>query len=228
MKFCNCSYCNDGVEVHHIKLHEKACALNPVNLKKICSYLKRGIVDTRLLKRASFYEWSIENRILTSITITNRFKLANWHQALIQLIVFGYLKGFIEYIYVEMLLAVISHGSMWLEPDIFRKAYNNARENDMRESGVDGNLYYNYYLLLIHILHRCNQDVKLKHESLDENKEIVDVYDATDFLLTFAPDVFYKRLELKLIGNDSIEYYLDSIEYYLNSPLKKSLSSSEV
>lgn len=218
MKFCNCSFCNDDVEVHHIKLHEKACPLNPINLEKICSYLKRGIVDTRLLKRASFYVWSIEQRILTSITITNRFKLANWQQALFQLLVFGYLKGFIEYIYVDILLSIISSGDMWLNETEFRESYNKARERDMHETGVKDNLYYNYYLLLIHILHRCNKDVELPHESLDENKEVVDVYDATDFLVSFAPDLYSKRLSLRLVGQDSIDY--------VNKFAKKPASSS--
>jgi len=206
MRFCNCSFCCDGIEVHHISLHEKACPLNPVNLKKICNYLKRGIVDTRLLKRASFYEWSIEQKILTSITITNRFKLANWQQALIQLLVFGFLQGFIEFIYVELLLAIVSNGSLWLPESEFREAYNQARERDMQETGVKDNLYYNYYLLLMHLLHRCNQDIKLEHGSLDENKEIVDVFDATDFLISFAPDIYKKRILLNLVGDDSVAF----------------------
>ena len=201
MKFSNCAYCNDGIEVHHIKLHESSCPLSPVNLKKICDYLKRGIIDHRLLKRASFYEWSIEQKILTSITITNRFKLANWHQALIQLLVFGYLKHYIEFIYVDIILSILSHGDMWLEEAEFREAYNSAREKDMIESGIKDNLYFNYYLLMIHLIHRCNKDNELVHESLDENKDIVDVYDATDFLMNFAPDVYQKRLKLNLVGD---------------------------
>lgn len=207
MKFSNCLYCSDGIEIHHVKLHELSCPLNPVNLEKICSYLKRGIIDNRLLKRATFYEWSIENKILTSITITNRFKLANWHQALFQLIIFGYLKGYIDYIYVDLILSILSHGNMWLEENEFREAYNSARDKDLIESDMKDNLYFNYYLLMIHIIHRCNTDNELIHESLDENKEIVDVYDATDFLMNFAPDVYEKRLQLKLIGADSIQYY---------------------
>lgn len=201
MKFCNCKYCKDTVENHHIKLHQKSCPLNPQNLEKICGYLKRGIVDIRLLKRASFYEWAINNGILTSITITNRFGLANWQQALYQLLIYGYLSNYIEFIYVELILNIISNGTMWLDESVYRQAYNKAKDNKILE-----HLHYNYYLLLMHILHRCNQDIKLQHGSLDENKEVVDVEDATTFLLSFAPELYKKRLELNQVGSDSIVF----------------------
>lgn len=194
------------IEIHHIKLHEKSCPLNPVNLKLICDYLKRGIVDSRLLKRASFYEWAINNSILTSITITNRFGLSNWQQALYQLLIYGYLSHNIEFIYVEILLSIISHGDMWLDSETYRQAYQNARDNEQNASGIKEHLYYNHYLLLMHILHRCNQDIRLAHGSLDENKEVVDVKDATTFLLTFAPELYQKRYELNLVGTDSIDF----------------------
>jgi hypothetical protein len=194
------------IENHHIKLHEKSCPLNPINLKQICEYLKRGIVDTRYLKRASFYEWAITNRILTSITITNRFKLASWQQALYQLLIYGYLQGFIEFVYVEMILYIISHGDMWLENSTYREVYDKTVEEEFKNSGIKEHLYFNYYLLLMHILHRTNQDIKLVHGSLDENKEVVDVYDATTFLISFAPELYAARLKLNLVGADSIGF----------------------
>jgi len=206
MKFCRCQFCKELIENHHIKLHEKSCPLNPTNLKAICAYLKRGIVDTRLLKRASFYDWAIANRILTSITITNRLKLSNWQQALYQLLIYGYLNGFIEFVYVEILLHTISHGSMWLDAEDYRHFYNSARDSDMRSSGVSEHLYFNHYLLLMHILHRCNCDIRLTHGSLDENKEIVDVKDATHFLLSFAPELFEKRCQMNEVGCDALKF----------------------
>lgn len=207
----NCKYCNDVIEIHHIKLHEKACPLHPVNLAKICEYLKRGIVDIRLFKRASFYEWAVTQKILTSITITNRFQLENWQQALYQLLIYGYLAGFIEFVYVEIILSIISYGDMWIEADEYKQAYTEARNNELDENGMTSLLYYNHFLLLMHILHRCNKDITLKHGSQDENKEVVDVHDATTFLCEFAPEILLKRLQQNLVGKDAILFAKQSM-----------------
>lgn len=205
MKYQKCEYCKDEIEVHHVKLHSSSCPLRPDNLKLICNYLKGGIIDTRLLKRASFYQWAKENDILTSITITNRFKLERWHQAMYQLLLYGYLSGFIEFIYVEILLSTITFGTMWLDDEQYRAAYDSARNNELTNKGLDSeSLYYNYFLLLVCIIHRCNKDMVLKDGSYDENKDVVDVKDATTFMLDFCPDVVKSRLARNLLGQDSI------------------------
>lgn len=204
MKHFSCPHCFDTIEIHHIKLHEKSCPLKQENLQKICDYLKRGIVDSRILKRASFYDWAIKNGILTSITITGRFGLENWQQALYQLLVYGYLKGCIDFICVEIILSIVTYGSMWLEEDEYKLEYNKERDAELEITGISEHLYYNYYLLMIHIIHRANKDVLLEDGSLDENKEVVDVNDATTFLYDFAPDLLLNRLKLNLLGDDSI------------------------
>ena len=205
MKFNNCKYCKDLIEIHHIRLHESACPLNPINLEKICGYLKRGIVDTRLLKRASFYQWAITQKILTSITIANRFNL-EWSQALYQLLIYGFLAGYLDFVYAEILLSIISYGDMWMEEKEFKTAYAQEREKDFEQNGIKVYLYYNYYLLLMHILHRCNKDILLEHGALDENKEVVDVQDAVIFLSNFAPELLDSRLKLNLLGQDAITF----------------------
>lgn len=208
MKFNNCKFCLDAIEIHHIRLHESSCPLNPINLEKICEYLKRGIVDTRLLKRASFYQWAITQKILTSITIANRFNL-EWSQALYQLLIYGYLAGYLDFVYTEILLSIISYGDMWLEENEFKQAYATEREKDFEQNGIKTYLYYNYYLLLMHILHRCNKDILLEHGALDENKEVVDVQDAIIFLSNFAPELLNSRLKLNLLGQDAITFVQD-------------------
>lgn len=207
MKFKPCCFCGDMVEIHHHKLHQTLCPLNDENLEKICNYLKRGIVDTRLLKRASFYSWAIETRVLTSITITNRFGLSNWQQSLYQLLVYGYLKGYIEFVYVEIILSIISNQTMWLTKQEYKKSYTTAMDNYKLENGLKGELFYNHYLLLMHILHRANKDMLLPDGSLDENKDVVDVQDATTFMYLFAQDIIKHRYENNLLGYDATVFY---------------------
>lgn len=195
-KFNKCEYCLDEVEIHHIRLHQRQCYLNPENLKKICDYLIQGITDNRLLKRASFYRWAQKEGILTSISITNRLKAKNWFQALYQILIYGYLQGIINYEYCEIILYIISSGSMWMDEVDFKHYYNESLEKEYKLKGISSDdLHYNRFLLLMYVLDRANRDLMLNHGNLDENKEPVNLLDAIEFYQDFAPDVLKSRVD---------------------------------
>lgn len=192
-KYKKCNWCKDFVEKHHFSLHEQQCYLRPENLKLICSYLESGITKPKLLSRASFYKFSIANNILTSITITNRMHFSNWNTALYQLLVYGYLSGFIQYEKVDLILALITD-TLLLPIPIYQQFYRNAVENEQRNKGiVTDDLHYNAFLLLMCIVKRSLVDLELNVGDKDENKKAVDLPDAASFLVEFAPEVIKKN-----------------------------------
>lgn len=196
-KYVPCLHCRDSIEIHHISLHQRQCYLNPVNLEKICNYLVQGIVDNKLLKRANFYRWAQQNSILTSISITNRLKAKNWYHALFQMLIYGYLCGFVDYEYAEVLLYIISDGSMWMDSENLKHYYVESLKKEYKNHGIDfHDLYSNHYMLLMLVLERTNRDLELNDGDLDENKERVDLSDAVLFLQDFAPELLKARIEL--------------------------------
>ena len=189
-----CTYCNHFIEVHHIISHERSCYLKPSNIQKICNYLKVGIIDKRLLRRAAFYSWAMEENILTSITITNRMGLSSWQQALYQLLIYGYLLGCIEFEYVEVLLSILSYESMWMDKEDWLEVRKVSLEEDLQNRGVDkSELFYNYYLLLMCIIARANQDMAPS----DYPENDIDVCDAASFMSSFSPEIVASRLRNK-------------------------------
>lgn len=206
-KFVKCSYCNNSLEIHHISLHQKQCYLNPTNLQKICDYLKSGILDNRLLKRASFYRWAQRENILTSISITNRLKVKSWHHALYQLLVYGYLCGMIDYEYAEVILYIISSGSLWMPPEIYKQYYEESLQKEYSNKGISSNdLHYNRFLLLMYILDRTNRDLELPDGTLDENKDVVNLRDAVDFYKDFAPELLKSKISQNKLSEDALRY----------------------
>ncbi len=202
-KFQKCIYCSDELEIHHISLHQRQCYLNPTNLQKICDYLLTGIEDNRVLKRASFYRWAQKEGILTSISITNRLKAKNWYHALYQLLVFGYNHGMIDYELCEVILYIISSGSLWMNPDDFKYYYNLSLEKEYQEKGISPtDLHYNRFLLLMYVLDRTNRDLEMNNGDLDENKESVNLEDAVDFYIEFCPDLLKSKFKQIKISED--------------------------
>jgi hypothetical protein len=203
MKYMQCCYCHDSLEIHHISLHQRQCYLNPDNLKKICDYLVRGISDNRLLKRASFYRWAQKEGILTSISITNRLKCKTWYHALYQLLVYGYLKGVITYELCDIILYIISSGSMWMHEADLKFHYQNSLDKEYAAKGITSDdLHYNRFLLLMYVLDRANRDLELNNNDLDENKEPVDLSDAVEFYHNFAPDILQARVSSCKVSED--------------------------
>lgn len=199
-----CVYCKSEIEIHHSKLHQRQCYLNHDNLKKICEYLLTGISDHRLLKRANFYRWAQSQGILTSISITNRLKSKSWYHALYQLLIYGYLHNFIDYEYCEIILYIISSGSMWMSNDELRKYHNKSLEKEYAAKGIKADdLYENRFLLLMYVLERTNRDLLLSHGALDENKETVDLNDAISFYADFAPDVLLSLYKEGKVSEDA-------------------------
>lgn len=206
-KFINCKYCFNSLEIHHISLHQKQCYLNPNNLQKICDYLKMGILDNRLLKRASFYRWAQSESILTSISITNRLKVKSWNHALYQLLVYGYLNGMIDYEYAEVILYIISSGSLWMPVEIYKQYYEESLAKEYLNKGISSNdLHYNRFLLLMYILDRTNRDLELSDGTLDENKDIVNLQDAVNFYKDFAPDLLKSKIRQGKLSEDALRY----------------------
>lgn len=206
IKFQKCIYCYDELEIHHISLHQRQCYLNPTNLKKICDYFLSGINNHKLLKRANFYRWAQKEGILTSISIANRLKSKKWSHALFQLLVYGYLHKFIDYEYVEIILYIISSGSLWFSPEDFNKLYQESLDKEYKNKGITrDDLHYNYWLLLMCILDRTNRDLELNTGDLDENKEEVDLNDAVSFLRDFAPDLLLSKLKNNKLSQDAID-----------------------
>lgn len=205
-KFVNCIYCSDEIEIHHISLHQRQCYLNPTNLQKICDYLTKGIEDNRLLKRASFYRWAQQQGILTSISITNRLKSETWYHALYQLLVYGYLAGFIDYEICEVILYIISSGSMWMFDEDFKFYYHTSLLKEYKAKGITGDdLHYNRFLLLMYVLDRTNRDLELNEGDLDENKEVVDLQDAVTFYKDFAPDILESKVKQNKVSADTLK-----------------------
>lgn len=206
-KYSTCPFCKDEIEVHHITLHQRQCFLNPHNLEKICEYLLGGIEDNKKLKRANFYRWAQSQGILTSISITNRLKAETWYHALYQLLVYGYLLGFIDYEYAEVILYIVSDGSLWMDAEQYRMLYAESLKKEYENKGIEAtDLYPNHYLLLMYILDRSNRDLALNDGDLDENKEVVDLEDAITFMAAFAPDVLHHRIEAGKVSYDAVNY----------------------
>jgi len=206
-KYVTCPFCKDSIEIHHISLHQRQCFLNLENLEKICTYLLGGIIDNKKLKRANFYRWAQHNGILTSISITNRLKAKTWYHALYQMLVYGHLHGFIDFEYVEVVLCIISDGSLWMESADLRHFYAESLEREYKNKGIEStDLYPNHYLLLMYILDRSNRDLALNEGDLDENKETVDLQDAVSFMRDFAPDVLKHRINNGKVSFDAVAY----------------------
>lgn len=204
-KFVLCIHCQDEIEIHHISLHQRQCFLNPDNLEKICNYLKQGIVDNKALKRANFYRWAQKEGILTSISITNRLKAKNWYHAMYQILVYGYLCNYIDYEHVEVILYIISSGSMWMNEDDLRHYYTDSLIREYKNNGIEfTDLYSNHYLLLMYVLDRTNRDLEFRDGDLDENKEVVDLEDAVLFLRDFAPELLNSRVKQGRVSGDAI------------------------
>lgn len=205
-KFSKCVYCKDELEIHHISLHQRQCYLNPANLQKMCDYLILGIEDNRLLKRASFYRWAQKNGVLTSISITNRLKLANWNQALFQLLIYGYLHNMIDYEYCEVILYIISSGSSWMPPEDFKYFYDLSLDKEYKEKGITANdLHYNRFLLLMYVLDRTNRDLSMNYSDVDENKERVNLENAVDFYIDFSPELLKSKAKQNKVSDDVLE-----------------------
>lgn len=202
-KFQKCIYCSDELEIHHISLHQRQCYLNPTNLQKICDYLLTGIEDNRNLKRASFYRWAQKEGILTSISITNRLKSKSWYNAVYQLLVFGYERDMIDYELCEVILYIISSGSLWMNPNDFKHYYSISLEKEYKEKGISSDdLYYNHFLLLMYILDRATRDLEMNSDDLDENKETVSLHDAVNFCIDFCPDLLKSKIKQNKISDD--------------------------
>lgn len=189
-KYINCKFCKKTLEVHHISLHEKQCYLKPENLQKICNYLLSGIEDNKKLQRASFYRWAQKEKILTSISITNRMGLPSWNHALYQLLVYGYLFGFIDYEYVEVILYIVSNSSLWMNKEEYKKAYQDSLQREYKNKKIEDTfLYSNNCLLLLSIILRAKRDLTFNRGDYDENKELVDIDDACQFVASFCPEI---------------------------------------
>lgn len=202
MKFENCIYCGDSIEIHHIKLHERQCYLKPQNLSKIVDYCIAGIDDIRLFRCASFYRWARDNNILTSISISKRLGIKRWNHALYQLLIFAWLKGLVDFETTEVILFILSSGSMWTKPE-YAYLYSDSIENECKRKGITlDDLHYNYYLLLIAILARTNRDLLLNDRQLDENKKPVDLKDAVYFYKDFAPDLLSRKVNQGQVSDD--------------------------
>lgn len=206
-KYIGCPFCKDEIEVHHITLHRRQCFLNPDNLKRICEYLLGGIEDNKRLKRANFYRWAQTNGILTSISITNRLHAKTWYHALYQVLVYGSLCGYIDYEHVEVILYIVSDGSLWMDTEELRHFYAESLQREYENKGIEStDLYPNHYLLLMYILDRSNRDLALNDGDVDENKEVVDLEDAITFMADFAPDVLNHRIHAGKVSFDAIAY----------------------
>jgi hypothetical protein len=204
-KYQKCCYCNDDLEIHHISLHQRQCYLNPTNLRKICDYLIQGIRDNRVLKRASFYRWAQKEGILTSISITNRLKAKSWSHALYKLLVFGYQHDMIDYEYCEVILYIISSGSLWMPPEDFKYYYNLSLEKEYKEKGISPtDLHYNRFLLLMYVLDRANRDLEMNNGDLDENKEVVNLVDAIEFYIDFTPELLKSKIKQGKVSDDAL------------------------
>lgn len=204
-KYKKCKFCGDTIEIHHITPHQDRCFLRPANLKKICDYLKNGIIDNRLLRRATFYRWAMENNVLTSITITTRLQSKNWQEALYQLLIYGYLDGYIDFEYVEVLLSIITYETMWLEEKQWKKVREEITTDALLSRGIEKHeLYHNLAMLVTYVVTRCNDDMSLDDGSIDENRDTVNLADAVDFMMEFAPEVVQHRLKKGLYSDDSV------------------------
>jgi hypothetical protein len=189
-KYKPCKWCGDEIEIHHISLHQKICYLEPGNLQEIANYLITGIEDKRNLRRANFYRWSKDKTILSSISITARMKYKKWNTALYQLLVYSYLAGYISYEYVDVILAIISNGNMWMQDDDYKFHLNAAISNEMTNKGItDIDLSHGYGKLLTAVTLRAIKDASYEEGEKDEDNEPVDVYDAVEFLYLFVPEI---------------------------------------
>lgn len=220
-KFPFCKYCNEPIEKHHHAHHQKTCYLNPDNLKKICEYLSRGILTPKLLNRKNFYDWAKQNKILTSITITSRLGVESWNIALYQLLVYGYLSSFISFEYVEVILLILTDGSMWMDDsyDIYKEL--TKLEIDM--NGISEILCENYYTLLTAILDRTVRDLSYNHGEVDENNEVVDmqitkidncIINPVSFLASFAPELLHYHVEQNNLSDDAHLLYQTIFHQY--------------
>lgn len=206
-KYVACAYCKDELEIHHISLHQKQCYLRPENLKKICDYFISGISNHKFFKRAHFYRWAQQNSILTSISITNRLKCETWQHAIYQLLIYGYLHSYIDYEIVEVILYIVSNGTMWMEIEDYRFHYTNSLMKEYKNNGVTlDDYYYNYYLLLMCILDRATRDIEFDANTLDENKEEVNLKSAVTFLQMFAPDLLKSKIRQGNISDDAKQF----------------------
>lgn len=202
-----CKYCHQPIEFHHVTNHTSRCYLRPSNLKKIANFIKSGIIDNRQFRRAMFYDWATEQNILTSITIANRMGLKNWKEALLQLCIFAYLGGHIEFEYVEVIISCLSSESMFLESDIWKQLKVENYENKLKLHSIDtADLYQNLYYMIIYVVHRCNMDMMLEDGYANENREPTDVFDACEFMCKFAPEIVESRIKKGLYSDDALNF----------------------
>lgn len=209
-----CRFCGDYIEIHHNKLHQACCYLNPINLKKISDYITTNLVTPKLLSRARFNTWAKSQNILTSITITSRMAVSNWTEALYQLAIYCYLADYMSFEYVECLLYTLTDGTMWLDQSVYQSIIKSIRQTELQRLNISSHhLQLNYCQLLSAIIDRAKRDMTYNHGERDENSEIVDVVDAVSFLQSFAPSVLQHQIELNMLSDDALAIATNSTEY---------------
>jgi hypothetical protein len=210
------------IEIHHIKKHERTCYLNPNNLESIATYLQHGLKNAKVLNRASFYRWAKQHKIMTSVWITNRMGLEKWVQAAYQLLIYAYLKKSISFEKVDLLLDILTDGTMWLDQDIYRHLSKEARAHELESSeDADSSLHSNFMSLLASIVIRAKRDIWYHDDDLDDEEEGVDhVQDAVLFLSSFAPEVLNYCIRRNEISVEALTHVaaLESDTSYSTSP----------
>ena len=203
-----CLHCKQDLEIHHITLHQKLCYLNPDNLQKIGDYFMGALYNTKLLRRTEFYNWALKNKVLTSIRITARMQLATWTETIIQLLIYCYLNGTLDFEYADILIYYATNCDMGIDEPLFRKLSKQALDEEhdlLKLSGYD--LYDNYSLLYQAIISRAVSDLRYNEGQLTENKEVVDLDDAITFLMDAAPEKISQAFMSNSISPDAASIY---------------------
>ncbi len=216
----SCVHCTDQIEIHHITKHQRTCYLNPGNLKLITTYLQRGLSDAKVLNRASFYRWAKENNVMTSVWITKRMGLDKWVQAAYQLLIYAYLRKNISFEKADLILSVLTDGTMWHEYNYHRQLNKEARQHEL--NGDSASLHANFMALLASVVMRAKRDIWYYEDDLDdENCEINHVEDAVGFLFHFAPEVLQHCIKHNQINSEALKHVavLESDMSYSDSQL---------
>lgn len=202
MKYKNCQYCNDELEIHHITLHERLCCLNVSNLTKIAALIEKNVLDIKKLNKNNFLKFSKAEKILSPITLIKRFGVDSWEEALYQLAVYSSLAGLLQFELTEILLFQLSHSTLWMNNEEFKAQTKKCLTKEIDTQVVDGDsLYLAYQRLLTAIIIRAQMDVAYNDGEYRDGEN--DIFDAADFLLDFCPEVFEN-----LVISDDIQQYI--------------------